>query len=132
MSEQAALEFHDSTFGEATQEDDGVVVHLAPAYVHRSSGRPGIDPGTGWSQSVTIRVKGAVLSPESRFAPARLSEGSLEVGACRYENVVPLPLSLREGQARLSLLPVGGPEFVLRGSAVEVLPQGEATFIEHT
>jgi hypothetical protein len=41
------IEFHDSTLGEVWSSEKTVVVALRPAYIHQSTGRPGIDSGIG-------------------------------------------------------------------------------------
>ena len=41
----SVVELHDSTLAGIEPVGNEIVVRLAPAYFHRSEGRPGIDPG---------------------------------------------------------------------------------------
>jgi hypothetical protein len=56
VEDNAAVEIHDSTL-ESIETHSEVLVAMLSAYVHRSSGRPGIDAGTGWSQTVRLRFR---------------------------------------------------------------------------
>ena len=82
------IELHDSNLVSIQSTGDSVVLTFAPAYIHRSAGRPGIDPGTGWSQTATLTIKGALAFP-SVTLPAEVSDGWLRVGDEIYRNGIP-------------------------------------------
>ena len=68
--------------------DESVALSLR-AYVHASPGRPGWDAGIGWFQSAMLTVTGASLVPGFPKLPARISDGSLHIGADTYNNEMP-------------------------------------------
>jgi len=48
------IEIHDSTVAEIFKRDGTVIVHFLPAYLHKSTGRPALDSGTGWVQEARL------------------------------------------------------------------------------
>lgn len=86
------LEIHDTKLAAIESGGPDVVLHLAPAYVHRSDGRPGVDPGTGWLQDFDLLIYAAVVETVPLELPCRLSGGSIALGEARWNNVIPLPL----------------------------------------
>ena len=84
-----AIELHDSDLVSIKSIGDSVVLAFAPAYIHCSSGRPGIDSGTGWTQAATLAIRSAsAFSPVT--LPAEVSSGWLRVGHEVYQNVIPV------------------------------------------
>jgi hypothetical protein len=57
----AAIEIHDSELAAVAPTENGVIVRLAPAYVHRSRARPGFDAGSVWSQPVELLFTSGVV-----------------------------------------------------------------------
>ncbi len=83
-----AIELHDACLVSITNHGDAPALWFAPAYLHRSSGRPGVDPGTGWTQSAKLTILGAsTLAPVT--LPAEVSCGWLRIGEVVYHNVIP-------------------------------------------
>jgi len=77
----SGIELHDSTLASIQKEDSNLVVCLAPTYVHRSPGRPGVDPGSGGLQDVGLRLADAVVECASAEFPVGIAAGSILVGA---------------------------------------------------
>jgi hypothetical protein len=44
-----------------SEQDGSIVVKLRPAYIHRSDGVPGIDPGSGWVQDAVIELRRRIV-----------------------------------------------------------------------
>ncbi len=123
------VEIHDSTFAGIEAVGPDVVVRLAPAYVHHSEGRPGVDPGSVWLQDVDLIIRQAAIeSSPSRF-PGWLSEGILSIGEAIWENVIPLPLTA-PGVVSFSADTGEGETLVVRGMDAEALPRGEPRYVE--
>jgi hypothetical protein len=93
---------------------DGVAtVYFSHAYIHKSKGTPGRDPGTGWSQEARLILPEARISGRLPMLPNAISEGFLEVGGLRHE-VIPLPFK-RKVAAKLYLAFANGTEVELVG-----------------
>jgi hypothetical protein len=72
----AAIELHDSQVVAVESATGTIIVWLA-AYVHRSDGRPGFDPGSGWSQRVALEFGGTEVPAGVR--PRTSNPTSLDV-----------------------------------------------------
>ncbi len=46
------IEIHDSVLGSIEIADDNVTLNLTPAYIHKSSGQPRVDSGSGWHRTL--------------------------------------------------------------------------------
>jgi hypothetical protein len=110
------IEFHDSKVGLIDVGNGIVTVKLTPAYVHQSSGRPGIDPGSGWLQEAWLRFSAGEILGQLPIFPRDVSDGSLEQ---------PTP-----EKSQLQLEFNSGEKIVVVGSAVEIKFIGEARYVE--
>src|SRR5688572_8842994 len=119
-----AIEFHDSEIVRVDRAGEDVELELL-AYIHQSTGRPGVDPGTGWTQSAVLRVRGA---SGQASGPFMIFDGSLLVGKALYENVVPASLDV-VASCRLKLSGPDG-DIDLEGHAVTIELMGEPRFVE--
>ena len=95
-----AIELHDSTLSGVSQVESSIVLQFSAAYVHESSGKPGVDAGSGWYQPATFTVTGARLQ-SSVAIPATLDDGFLRCDTALHRNGIPLGSPF---QARLSSL----------------------------
>ena len=127
----SALEFHDSVLFEIRREEGAAVFVLRPAYVHKSTGEPGVDEGTGWSLDLEVFLWDAALSFEGGEPnlPARISDGRLDVGDRAGDNAVPLPPASRESASMVLDLETGQ-RISVYAKGIESRELGEATFIE--
>lgn len=114
MSE--CVELHDSILGAILRDGTDLIVRFTPAYVHRSDGLPGRDPGSGWSADVDIRFGNGAAQPETVRLPTAIADGTLTLGELTLENEVPLPLHV-DDRARMVLTLVSGEQVVLTGSS---------------
>jgi hypothetical protein len=124
-----AIEIYDSTLASVTDNGDHVVIDLKPAYIHRSTGTPGVDPGGGWAQDVILRLENGTIDGGVPEMPCDLWEGSLQVGNQTIENMIPLPLDYR-GAVKLILVAQDESRFVVQGSGISATVMGEPKFIE--
>jgi hypothetical protein len=125
---KAALELYDSRLDQITLVNGAAVMHFPHAYIHRSSGTPGRDPGTGWSQEAQLVLASASHSGPLPALPNTISDGYLEVGAIRHE-LIPLPFS-RRGKATLVLVFPDGTRFEVTGERPVVELIGTAKYLE--
>lgn len=128
MSDNVDIEIHDSTLEGITDSSETLVAEIS-AYVHRSPGRPGIDAGTGWSQTLHLRFLRGRASGDEDTVPLKLLAGHLEVSGERFENMIPMPVN-RSGPARLELQGWNGMRIVIEGDSVEAALIGDARYIE--
>lgn len=91
-------------------------------YVHGSTGRPGVDAGSGWYQRAEIVVSDAVRQQDPTAWPLDLYGGSVTVDGELFGNVVPLPCD-RKGPADVEF---EGDEgwLVMSGSRVRIVLTG--------
>jgi hypothetical protein len=125
----SAIEIHDSNLAGVESVGRDAVFHLDAAYVHRSEGRPGIDPGSGWLQDIDLVVSGAVIESLPEELPGALADGVLSAGGTAWDNLIPLPLAV-SGAVALSMTTSGGELVLVHGSGAEIVPRGEPRFIE--
>ena len=128
VDENVAIEIHDSTLESIDARTDPVVAVLS-AYVHRSLGRPGIDAGTGWSQSLQLRFYGGSATGSLGAVPMELLNGRLEVASEVFASTIPMPLN-RTGPVRIELLGWNEQRIVIEGKSVEATLVGQARYIE--
>ena len=128
VDDNVAIEIHDSTL-ECIESDGDALVAVFSAYVHRSSGRPGIDPGTGWSQTFHLRFRRGRASGNVDMVPIELLGGHVDASNERFENVIPMPFN-HVGPAMIELHGWNGIHIVLEGEGVEATLIGEARYIE--
>jgi hypothetical protein len=123
------IELHDSKLAGVSLSGGEVVVFLSPAYVHRSSGRPGTDSGSVWLQDASIAVGSAAPCPWPASLPATVSDGSLRIGSLLHDNVIPVASGI-DGAIELSLVLTCGESLNLRGQHVDIRLLGEASYLE--
>src|SRR5436190_89572 len=123
------IELHDAWVVEITPSGSSVVVRFGPAYVHRSDGCPGSDPGSCWVQDLDLVVSEAVLESTFTEMPQQLDVGSLSVGSEVFENAVPFPFDM-PGVIRFSARSLIGERLVIQGTRVRVVQVGDARYVE--
>ncbi len=122
------IEFHDSQLIDVHAVDEGVEVLLS-AYVHAWDVAGDGRRGTGWNQSVRIRLTNAVASAVEDALPLRISNGHMTVGGEIHRNLVPLPFTATERTTLRLELP-RGMLFEAVGASVALEATGSARYIE--
>jgi hypothetical protein len=89
-----AIEIHDSRVIGVAMEGGKTVVHFKPAYLHKSTGRPAVDSGTGWVQDANLIFNDGIISGDFPEWPCDIMEGDLIVGSKIFANLIPLPLEV--------------------------------------
>jgi hypothetical protein len=97
------IELHDSKVAMIDRQDGDAVVHFLPAYLHKSDGRSGYDPGTGWVQEVQLILREATVEGEFPDWPCHVLDGALTIDGARHDNSIPVPLT-SEASAELMLI----------------------------
>ena len=125
---RSALELYDSRVSRIELSDGNAIVHFSHAYVHKSQGTPGKDPGTGWSREAQLVLWEASVSAPLPPLPDTISEGFLEVGGIRHE-FIPLPFK-RKVAARLCLTFADGAQMEIAGNRPSIELLGKAIYLE--
>jgi hypothetical protein len=122
------LELHDSRVDEVNLSGGNAAVHFSHAYIHKSKGAPGLDPGTGWSQEVLLLLSEVEACGPLPTLPNTISDGYLEVGGIKH-SMLPLPFTRKVG-ARLHLIFADGGQLEIVGKrpAIELL--GKPIYVE--
>jgi hypothetical protein len=124
----AAIEIHDSELAAVVSTQTGLIVRLAPGYIHRSVERPGFDAGSGWSQPVELLFASGVIEGQLPELPCTLDDGSISGGA-EFRGMIPLPCVV-ETAVRFEARNLYGDLVVIRGGGLEVKAVGEASYVE--
>jgi hypothetical protein len=127
--ENRAIELHDSVLAFVDKQSGQLEIGLMPAYIHSSIGKPGVDPGTGWVQNITIVVENGIVEGQIPKMPCDLSGGTLKVGENASINMLVLPLD-ESGSVELKLEVMWGGQVVVRGSRILAILKGEPTYVE--
>lgn len=128
LEPNTSLEFHDSEVRSVELREGSLIVMFSAAYVHRSTGRPGVDSGSGYVQSVEMEFLGAAWEGSIAECVGRLSSGKvISGGIARSLIELPFasggPVSAELQFANGSLLSVKAQKLVCRVA-------GEANFVE--
>lgn len=125
----SGIELHDSVLASLKSEEGKIEIAFQPAYIHKSEGIPGVDPGTGWTQDIVLAVESGIAEGQVTELPYDVSDGELHV-AGQLQNVLPLPLDYR-GNIELRLLLKSSEQLVIRGSRITSESVGTAKYIEY-
>jgi hypothetical protein len=123
------IELHDSELVAVSFNGDEAVVSVSPAYIHRSTGRPGVDAGSGWSQRATITIGGASPVSSTVLLPATISDGSLRIGGTLHRNVIPASATF-EGIIEFSIVLSTAEAFTIPGQRISIQLHDEPSFVE--
>jgi hypothetical protein len=122
------IELHDSELAAVSQIGTSAVLSFAPAYVHESSGKPGVDAGFGWYQPATFTITRASIGSPVQM-PVTIAEGSLRIGDTLHQNIVPAAGTF-EGSIELSLVLSTEETLTVRGDTLHIELTGEPSVAE--
>src|SRR4051812_39422815 len=89
-SMNAAIELHDSNVKVTECSNGDFRIEFSGAYVHRSEGVPGVDPGTGHIQPAEIVFSSATWNGLSPECVGDISDGWVSVNG-EVSTLIPLP-----------------------------------------
>jgi hypothetical protein len=125
---KSALELHDSRVDTLELCNGNATVHFSHAYIHKSQGTPGRDPGTGWSQEALLSLSGVAGYGPLPTLPNTISDGFLEVGGIKH-TLLPLPFK-RRIDAKLYLVFSDGARLEVIGTRPTVELLGQPIYLE--
>jgi len=125
-----AIELHDSELASIVKTADLARIPLRPAYIHKSAGVPGLDPGTGWIQDIDLVIRGASIEGDVDKYPATITDGMLRIDRKQFDNCLPLPLNrVANVTLRLELMWLRG-TITVRGSSISACLVTEPKYVE--
>jgi hypothetical protein len=126
----AAIELHDSVLAEISRSGNAVEIALRPAYVHQSTGQPGVDDGIGSIQNVVISLEEGSVTGDLGGLPSDIFDGEFVVGHQVFPNVIALPCDIL-GSVRLTLLlSPDNRKVVIFGKRITIRFEGRASYVE--
>ena len=124
------IELHDSTIESVSHTDQMVQVALRPAYVHRSSGVPGVDSGACYVQDFVLEFRNARVDASFGALPADIFDGMLVAENCTFDNLIPVPCDLGGPVSLTVFLSPDNRRISVTGFGMKAVPAGEAKYIE--
>ena len=125
----SALELHDSNISEIRQQGNDVLVLFSHAYIHKSTGKPGWDAGSGWSQAAELVVINSMLSPTLPDNLSNLRGGHLTVNNELFAGLIPVPFNAL-GKTELEIEFSEGERLSFVGEGITLFLRGEGQYIE--
>jgi hypothetical protein len=129
LPENRAVELHDSVLAFVDKKNGQVEIGLMPAYIHSSTGEPGVDPGAGRVQNITLVVDNGIAEGQIPKMPCALSGGTVVIDEYSSANSLALPLDL-SGRIELKLDVIWGGQIVIRGTRILAVLNGEPKYVE--
>jgi hypothetical protein len=123
------IEFHDSNIMQVEVSNSNSMRILMRAYIHKSKGIPGIDPGTGWVQNAELQIKLLYSYGGVPAIRACIVSGMLVIAEKAYLNEIPIPLNC-ESIIYFSVILDDGSSFSVEGQGITLTLLGEAQYIE--
>jgi len=121
----SAIEIHDSVIDAITNVDGKAVLYSSSVYIHKSLGKPGVDPGTGWVQRAKLTIVDAIILT---LFPGELLGGYLRLGDSIFDNEIPIPLNFR-GDTELRLESWNDQIILVFGRGAELELIDEPTYV---
>lgn len=126
---KSAMEIHEAILESRSVSKNGDVVLVLSAYVHQSTGEPGVEAGSVTRERLEIRVASGKLDGEMPHLPVRIEEGQGECGGESYVNLLRVPVQKSE-PFELELLALTGEEFRVTGPTASVRFLSRPAFID--
>lgn len=122
------IELHDSTLRAIENNASDVMLLLKPAIVHHSEGRPGIDDGTCWLQTIKILLKNAAIKGRPAV-PNKISDGNVTVDGTQFDQVLTLSLSV-SGHIRVDIITVDNERILIEAKHMEIQEADNPVYLE--
>lgn len=126
---KSAMEIHEAILESRCVSKNGDVVLVLSAYVHQSTGEPGVEAGSVTRERLEIRVASGKIDGELPHLPVRIEEGQGECEGESYVNLLRVPVPKSE-PFELELLALTGEEFRVTGPSASVRFLSRPAFID--
>jgi hypothetical protein len=123
----AAVQLYDSELIAVGLEGASLVLDLR-AYVHRSHGIPGTDPGAILLQPAAITLPNGQLLDLGPDLPCTIDEGEISAGDHDFDGLIPCPFSC-EDATRVNLTSSSGQTLRIDADQIRILFTGDPEFV---
>jgi hypothetical protein len=123
-----AIELHDSGVVSVELTGTNAVVRFDPAYVHKSTGVPGVSTGEGWVQNAEAIIEGAVIVTGDEIS-GEVWDGHLVCDNRRLDSVVEIPFSF-EGRVVFFVEFKSGKKLEITGSSIQIRTTSHGKYVE--
>ncbi len=124
----SALELHDSVIDSIIVETSIVRILFSSAYVHQSTGNPGIDAGLGFRQPAELILSGTTVTDTKLDYKGIISDASIESENESF-SLLSLPFSL-SGALTASFVLASGVSFSILASDIKCAVSVSPTYVE--
>lgn len=125
----SSMEIHDSILMRV-ETSAKQLKHSFEGYIHKSQGRPGVDPGSGWIQNLILPIGNGTIEDAFQILPRDLVDGTLCIDEASMQNMIPIPLHA-SGRIMLKLMDKqSGENMTIRGDHISLELTGEAQYVE--
>jgi hypothetical protein len=125
----SSIEIHDSVVDAVTEVGGKAVLYSSAVYIHKSLGRPGLDPGTGWVQKAKLTIADATIKSTFAAFPGQVLAGYLKLGGETFDNEIPIPPNFN-GDVELRLETWNDQVILVSGRGAELELIDEPTYVE--
>jgi hypothetical protein len=129
QSAHRTIEFHDSELAAVSRVGGSVVLSFSAAYVHESTGVPGVEAGIGWYQPATLTIAHGEIASDAH-APAGVVDGFIRVAGTLHQNHIPAAAGTLDGPIELSLLFSAAETLLVLGAAITIELSGQPSPVE--
>lgn len=98
-------------------------------YLHKSSGRPGIDTGSGWIQDAKLVFSNSILDGHAFDLPCDILDGKIIIRGKTHDNSIPVPLEI-SGEVELHLVFSPAHKLTVKGKSVRLELLSEPKYVE--
>lgn len=106
------------------------MVSFSPAYIHKSEGQPGFDPGTGWTQAARLTFESGEIYGDLPDFPCSVWSGCLKFSGCPPDGAIPIPLhSITTAELELVFDEIH--KIQIRGKEITLSLLGKESFVEN-
>jgi hypothetical protein len=124
-----SIEIHDSVLTCVDTQGDRIRLSLE-AYIHKSKGVPGVDPGSVWTQNVVLTIENASVERPPEKLPWDLTDGTLQIDHKLMRNMIPIPLDCHSDVICTLQDQQSAEKIIVRGTRISLELLGEAKYIE--
>lgn len=123
------IELHDSTLCEIIKTGSEVIIVIDKAIIHHSEGKPGVNNGTCWLQTVKMFFLDAQILSTPKEMPINISDGDLMVKSNKYSNMFELFTDI-SGEIDFNLLTAYNEHLHIKASKLKIETIGAEEYLE--
>jgi len=124
MALKRAMALHGSTIEFLVPTGSSATIELSPAYLHESTGEPGVDAGRCYFQDIHLQLSECEILSPALDLPAVITDASVTLGDRRFQHLLPLPV-IHVGRVELRFETDKGEALQVQANGVLAILAGE-------